>query len=144
LPRSVTLSYASALKLKRAGARPSLWSVVVSLGVGERAVAEIPVPREPAVKYEEAEVWQISHEIVDCESGAIRHKCWKDGILLFDVIHNETNTYIDYPADLFTESNIKGEVENLTARTQEFALSFFYERIPRWFHDKVERGEVKL
>lgn len=144
MPRSITLSYRDALRLKRAGARPSLWSLVVTLGAGERAVAEIPVPREPIVKPEEAEVWQLTHEIVDCEAGAIRHKCWKDGILLFDIIHNETNMRIDYPADLFTENNIKGEVENLTARTQEFALSFFYERIPRWFHERVERGEVKL
>jgi len=132
---TIALTYTGALAFKRAGARPRQWSVTVRLPPGGSATAEVPIPQQ--------EVWIATHEIVDCESGAVRHRCWKDGELVVDLIHDETNMRIDYPMGLFIETNYKGELENLTTREIEFALTLFYEMIPKRYHERIERKEVR-
>jgi len=131
---TIALTYTGALAFKRAGARPRQWSIVVTLPPKGRATAEIPVPAE--------EIWVATHEIIDCEAHTVRHKCWKDGELVIDLIHTISNMRIDYPIGLFVEHNFKGELENLTDREIEFELTLFYERIPRKYHDRIERKEV--
>ena len=128
---TVALTYTGALAFKRAGSRPRQWSVVVSLPPLGKAVAEVPVPED--------EVWLASHEVVDCEADTVRHRCWKDGELVIDLVHTVSNMTITYPVGLFVESNFKGELENLVNYDNEFELTLFYEKIPKRYHEKIER-----